>query len=687
MSVTTTLDSGVVSYSRDAHGVVSLTWNLPNRPVNVLTMESMTAFADAVERVLADPKAVGAVVCSAKRDFIVGLDLNEFATGDIMLLSSAVAPFHRMTRRIETGGKPFVAALGGNALGGGAEIALACHYRLGASDVPGARFGCPEVSVGLIPGGGGTQRIPRLAGVVAGLTLMLEGKRLKFADAVKHNLIDALVPSASLMEAASAWVLANREAKARWDAKGFRIPGGSPAEPKIADSIAVVTATVRKKTWGNFPAARAILSSVYEGTIVDIDGGLKIEEAYFKKTLATPEAHAMVKTLFFSLNAAKAVGGPSVSLSRVGVIGAGMMGAGIAAVAAKAGLSVKLVDRDAATAMRGRDRAVAIDPSVSDRIVSAGDYASFSDVDLVIEAVFEDRLVKADVTRAALAVASSSTVVFGSNTSTLPIDGLADASSRPENFIGIHFFSPVERMPLVEIIRGVRTSDAALGVAISFVRLIGKTPIVVNDARGFFTSRVFSAYVMEGLAMLREGVAPALIENCGRIAGMAVGPLAVADEVSFSLLAHVRAQTRADLGDAFAPGIADDVIELFAATLDRPGKAAGRGIYEYPADGKKFLWPGLREALGSCAPPAIDTQTVCDRLMYAQVAEASRALSEGVLTDPAMGDVGSILGWGFPAFTGGVFSYPTFVGIEDYTQRASELARLYGERFLPAAIW
>lgn len=675
-------DEALVSYSRDAHGVVTLTWDMPSRPVNVLTRASLAAFADAVERVLADPDAVGAIVASAKRDFIVGLDVNEFAEGRP---ADAVAAFVRLTRRMETGGKPFVAVLAGSALGGGAEIALACHHRVGASDAAGARFGCPEVSIGLIPGGGGTQRIPRLAGVVAGLTLLLEGKRLKFPDALEHRLIDELVPSSDVVAAAAAWVLANPGAKAPWDVKGFRVPGGSPAEPRVADAVAIATATVRKRTWGNYPAARAILSAVYEGTIVDIDGGLKIEESYFKKVFATPEARAMVKTLFFSLNAANAAaGGAKRSFAKVGVIGAGMMGAGIAHVAAKAGASVALLDRDAATASHGRDRAIGADAALGEKITASAEYAALADADIVIEAVFEDREIKAAVTRAALAVTPPA-MVFGSNTSTLPISGLAEASSRPENFIGIHFFSPVERMPLVEIIRGARTSDTALAEALAFVRFIGKTPIVVDDSRGFFTSRVFSAYVFEGLTLLREGVSPALIENCGRLAGMAVGPLAVADEVSFTLLDHVRAQTRADLGEAFEPHVADDVITLFARTLQRPGKASGRGVYDYPVDAasKKLLWNGLREHFPA-ASEALDTRTICDRLLYAQVAEASRARAEGVIADPAMGDVGSILGWGFPAFTGGVFSFVDFVGGQTYASRASELAERFGPRFLPA---
>jgi 3-hydroxyacyl-CoA dehydrogenase/enoyl-CoA hydratase/3-hydroxybutyryl-CoA epimerase len=650
-----------------------------------------------VERVLADAGAVGAIVTSSKSDFIVGLDLNEVGAERIAELDADIDTFHALTRRMETGGKTFVAALTGTALGGGAEIALACHRRIGVAETD-ARFGCPEVTLGLLPGGGGTQRIPRLVGIMTALPLLLEGKRLRFEAAQKIGLIDELVPAADLIAAARAWILAHPGAKAPWDDKAFKFPGGTPQNPKIAEAFVGANAMLRKKTWGNYPATRAILSSVYEGSQLDIDGGLRVEGRYFRSLLAGREAPAMVKTLFFALNEANKLrarpqGIAKTTFAHVAVLGAGMMGAGIAYATARAGARVTLIDRELSLADRGKayaEKLLAAEvgnkrlseseaAAILARIEPATEYVALRDANLVIEAVFEDREIKADVTRRSEEVLPA-TAVFGSNTSTLPISGLANASARPERFIGIHFFSPVERMPLVEIILGQETGDEALAAALDYVRFIGKTPIVVNDSRGFFTSRVFATYVNEGLAMLAEGVPPALIENAGRLAGMAVGPLAVADEVSFSLMQHVREQTKRDLGAAFQPGPADALIELFATKLDRRGKAAGKGIYEYPAGGKKYLWPGLAEQV---AAPVnhLDVEIVKRRLLFAQTLEALRCLEEGVLTDPAMGDIGSILGWGFPAFTGGVFSYLDYVGKDVFEARRAELEAKYGSRF------
>jgi 3-hydroxyacyl-CoA dehydrogenase/enoyl-CoA hydratase/3-hydroxybutyryl-CoA epimerase len=693
--------SDLITYEIDSAGIVTLEWNMPGR-VNVLTSQSVPAFGAAVERVLSDPNAVGAIVTSSKGDFIVGLDLNEVGAAGIRDLDANIDAFHAMTRRMETGGKPFVAALVGTALGGGAEIALACHHRIGVGGTD-ARFGCPEVTLGLLPGGGGTQRMPRLVGIVAALPLLLGGKRLRFEAAAKLGLIDELVPANELTAACRAWILANPSAKAPWDDKAFKFPGGTPHNPKVAEAFIGASAMLRKKTWGNYPATRAILSSVYEGSQLDIDGGLRVEARYFRGLLAGREAPAMVKTLFFAMNEAKKLPGrppgvPKAVFKHVAVLGAGMMGAGIAYESARAGARVTLIDRELSLADRGKaysQKLLAAEVakqrvSESDaaailaRIEPAVEYDALRDADLVIEAVFEDRDIKADVTRRSEAVLPP-TAVFGSNTSTLPIGGLAEASVRPARFIGIHFFSPVERMPLVEIIRGRESGDEALATALDYVRFIGKTPIVVNDSRGFFTSRVFATYVNEGLALLGEGVPPALIENAGRLAGMAVGPLAVADEVSFSLMKHVRDQTKRDLGDRYASGPADDLIERFVTKLDRRGKAAGAGIYEYPAGGKKYLWPGLAEHVA--APTNhLDVEIVKRRLLFVQTLEALRCLEEGVLTDPAMGDVGSILGWGFPPFTGGVFSYVDYIGRDAFEAQRAELAAKYGKRFEREAV-
>jgi len=667
---------------RDSAGIVTIAWDLQDRAVNVLTQQSVAAFSDGIERALGDETVVGIIVASRKRDFLAGLDLASVELEKLDLVADAVDAFRVLTRRMETGGKPIVATLGGSALGGGAELALGCHYRIGANDAPRARFGFPEVTLGLLPGAGGTQRVPRLCGVAASLPILLEGKRLTFEAALAAGLIDELAPSVEMHARAHAWILAHRDASAQWDTKGFRMPGGATQSPAISDTFASANAMLQKKTWGNYPAPHAILSAVYEGTLVDIDAGLKIEGAYFRRLLAGPEARAMVKTLFFSVGRANKLEMRSASARRatfahVGVLGAGMMGAGIALAAANAGARVTLIDRDLAIA----EKTAALAPA---RITATTEYAQLNDADLVIEAVTEDRAIKADVTQRAEGMLPAR-AVFGSNTSTLPIGSLSTASAQPERFIGVHFFSPVDRMPLVEIIRSTQTSDETLAVALDFVRFLGKTPIVVHDGRGFFTSRVFATYVHEGLAMLREGVPPALIENAGRLAGMAVGPLAVADEVSLSLMAHGIAQTKADLGSAYVAGPADDVIDLFVRVLDRPGKAAGRGIYAYPTDGKKRLWSELSTAV---APPTnpLDVGTVRDRLLYVQTCEAMRARIDGIIDDPAMGDVGSILGWGFPAFTGGVFSYVDYIGAEVFERRAAELAARFGPRFAPAAV-
>ena len=667
---------------RDPEGVVTIAWDLQDRAVNVLTPRSVAAFSDEIERALGDESVVGIIVASRKRDFLAGLDLASVELAKLGLVADAVEAFRTLTRRMETGGKPIVATLGGSALGGGAELALGCHHRIGATDVPHARFGFPEVTIGLLPGAGGTQRVPRLCGVAASLPLLLEGKRLSFDEAHAAGLIDELVPSSEMHASARAWILAHRDAIARWDVKHFRMPGNATQSPAIGDVFASANAMLQKKTWGNYPAPHAILSAVYEGTLVDIDAGLKIEDAYFRALIVRPEARAMVKTLFFSMGRAKKLGtrpdtAPHSTFAHVGVLGAGMMGSGIAMAAASAGARVTLIDRDLAIA----EKTAMLAPG---RITASTEYASLADADIVIEAVFENRAIKAEVTQRAEGVLPAR-AIFGSNTSTLPIGSLATASSDPTRFIGVHFFSPVDRMPLVEIIRGAQTSDETLAVALDFVRFLGKTPIVVRDGRGFFTSRVFSTYVHEGLAMLREGVPPALIENAGRLAGMAVGPLAVADEVSLSLMAHVIAQTKSDLGSAYLAGPADDVIDRFVRVLDRPGKAARRGIYAYPTDGKKRLWSELGTAV---APPTntLEIATVQDRLLYVQTCEAIRARADGIIDDPAMGDVGSILGWGFPAFTGGVFSYVDYIGTEVFERRSSELAARYGPRFAPVAI-
>jgi 3-hydroxyacyl-CoA dehydrogenase/enoyl-CoA hydratase/3-hydroxybutyryl-CoA epimerase len=690
-----------VRYDRDADGVATLTWDLPGRPVNLVNAESIASFDAAVRRAVDDPDAKGVVVASAKGDFIAGADL-EFLLEerDPAQGFAGVEAFHALTRLMETCGKPFVAAINGAALGGGLEVALACHARI-ASSAPGVRVGQPEVTLGLLPGGGGTQRLARLIGIVGSLPLLLEGKRLRAAEAKQLGIVDEIVAPDELLGAAKRWLLANPNATQPWDRKGFRVPGGEVQSKVGAEAFAGGMAMLRKRTWGNYPATRAIMSCVYEGLQLPIEQGLRVEARYFVEIVRTPEAKAMIRTLFFSLNDANKLksrppGVPKARIEKVGVLGAGMMGAGIAHVTAENGARVVLIDREQSLAEQGRAHAERLldegvrkgrlsqadRDAILARIEATTSYEPLRDADLVIEAVFEDRAVKADVTRRAEAVIAER-AVFATNTSTLPISGLASASRRPENFIGIHFFSPVEKMQLVEIIRGKQTSDEALALALDYVQKIRKTPIVVNDSRGFFTSRVFGTYLNEGLALLKEGVSPALIENAGRLAGMAVGPLAVADEVSLSLAHHILKQTRADLGGELVAGPADDVIERFATVLDRPGKKAGRGMYDYPADGKKHLWPGLAQLYPPRSPQP-DVEEVKRRLLYVQTLEALRCFDEGVIEKKSEGDVGSVLGWGFPPFTGGVFSFVDYVGEREFFENSRLLAERYGPRFEPA---
>ena len=630
-------------------------------------------------------------------------DLTELGrSADAASLMAFTTRFHALMRAIEKSGKPFCAAINGTALGGGYEIALACHRRIAADD-PRIRIGLPEVTIGLLPGGGGTQRLPRMIGIRAALPLLLEGRKLDPAKALAAGLVDQVVPADRLLEAARAWLLTEgpQNAVQPWDRKGFKIPDGGVFSPKGHETFVAGNALLHEKTWGNYPAPRNIASCVYEGLITDFDTGLKIESRYFVNCALSGEARNMIRSLFFSIGEANKLAArpkdvPEQSYRRIGVLGAGMMGAGIAAVSAEAGIEVVLLDASLAQAEQGKARVrVALERRVQQRrlgeaqrdavlarIHPGASYDDLRGAELIIEAVFEDRKIKAEVTRHAEAVLDAN-AIFASNTSTLPITGLAEASLRPEHFIGLHFFSPVERMPLVEIIRGRRTSDACLARAMDYVRRIGKTPITVNDSRGFYTSRVFGTYVSEGLTLLGEGVAPALIDNAGRMAGMPVGPLALADEVSIELMYKVRKQTRADLGKDYRGNAASDaVIDLMVEKLGRIGKKAGKGFYDYPADGRKQLWPGLAQHFKPLAAQP-DVALVKQRLLYVQSVETARCLEEKVVLDPRDADVGAILGWGFPPFLGGTVSQMHSIGLDRFIAECDRLAQRHGDRFAP----
>lgn len=695
----------MIDYTLDDDGIATLSWNLPARSQNVLNGESCEAFFAAAARALQDAAVKGMLVTSAKPDFIAGGDLEWLQASDSAeTLFARTCELHRALRALETGGKPVAIAMPGSALGGGLEIALAGHYRV-AADNPKARFGLPEVTLGLLPGGGGTQRLPRLVGVQASLPLLLEGKRLKAADALAAGILHAVVPAGEEIAAARAWLLdaSRRTATQPWDAKGFRIPGGALTHPSVQQVFMAANALARQKTYGNYPAVANILSCVYEGLLTDLDTGLKTEARYFVKAVLSPEAKAMIRTLFFGMNeanklAARPAGVPTQRYRKVGVLGAGMMGAGIAYVSAKAGLDVVLIDTGEEAAARGKDYSrKLVDKQVQRgrlarekadallaKIVPTTDFARLDGAQLVIEAVFEDRAIKADVTRRSEAVLAPD-ALFASNTSTLPITGLAQASARPVNFIGLHFFSPVDKMPLVEVIVGRDTSEATLARALDYVKTIGMTPIVVNDSRGFYTSRVFSTYVLEGLAMLAEGVAPALIENAGLLAGMPVGPLALTDEVSSELIHKITRQTRADLGDAYVARPGEDVAARMVE-LGRLGRKAGLGYYDYPASGgKKALWPGLAQEFPLAAEQP-DVAALIERLVTVQAVETARCLEERVLTTARDADVGAILGWGFPAFRGGPASYIHGVGVDAFVATCDRLAARHGARFAAPAL-
>ncbi|HCO44374.1 MAG TPA: 3-hydroxyacyl-CoA dehydrogenase, partial [Gammaproteobacteria bacterium] len=546
---------------------------------------------------------------------------------------------------------------------------------------------------------GGTQRLPRLIGIRAAVPLMAEGKRLPVADALKAGIVHAVVPADQLIDQARAWILAGGEALQPWDRKGFRLPGGDLTHPGLQEFMSVVIAKVHERTAGNYPAPLNILSCVYEGTGSPIDAGLDIESRYFGVTAATVQAENLIRSGFLALNDARKLKArpkdvPKAEFRKVGVLGAGLMGSGIAHACASAGLETVLLDREQALAERGKAHAEKLlgrevergrldadgSAAVLARITPTADYATLAGCELVIEAVFEQREIKAEATRRT-AEATGPDVLFGSNTSTLPITGLAEHWPRPDNFIGLHFFSPVHRMALVEVIRGRQTSDACLAQALDFVARIGKTPVVVNDSRGFFTSRVFTTYFEEGMALLAEGVAPALIENAGRQTGMPLGPLAVADEVALDLLHKVITQTRADLGNAYTAPASAPVIELFVEKLGRVGKKAGKGFYDY-ADGQRRLWPGLAEQFPVAATQP-DVAAVKQRLLHIQALEAMRCLDQGVVGSTTDADVASLLGWGFPPWTGGVLSYVDTVGLDRFVAECESLAAHAGDRFAP----
>lgn len=695
----------VIHISVDADGIATLLFDRTDSNMNTMDMKFMEEIAAAIERLATDDSIKGAIFTSGKPVFAAGADLKVMEANLDKVDDTPVAErlkmnasLSKLLRRMETCGKPVACAINGTALGGGTEIALACHYRV-VSDARGIQLGLPEVQVGLLPGGGGTQRVSRLVGIQAAMPVVMEGQALSAEKALKMGLVHKVVPADQLLAEAKRWLVEEGDPVQPWDKKGFRIPGGAgPSSPAVAQMLVVSNAMLQAKTFHNLPAPKAILSCLYEGPQLPMDKALDVEAKYFTLLQLDPVSRNMIRTLFINKGKADKLmhrpeGVPKTTFRKIGVVGAGLMGAGIAYHCAKLGIETVLIDRDQAAADKGKaysakrlEKDIAKGRMTQDkadailaRIHPTTDYAGLADVELVVEAVFEDRGIKAEITRKLDAVLPAHAVI-ASNTSALPISELAEAGAHPENFIGMHFFSPVERMPLVEIIRGRKTSPETLARALDLVQAMKKTPIVVNDGPGFFTSRFIGAYINESLAMVTEGVNPALIENAAKMAGIPVGPLTVSDEIGLDTAYHASQQRKKDEGAAFKPTPTFRLVEKLVGELGRHGRKNGKGFFEYAADGSKKLWPGLAELFPPLAEqPSVDE--VKARMLYAQLVDAAKAMAEGVLIDPADGDVGSILGVGFPAYLGGPFSMMDTIGIDKVVAECDRLATRYGAQY------
>jgi 3-hydroxyacyl-CoA dehydrogenase/enoyl-CoA hydratase/3-hydroxybutyryl-CoA epimerase len=702
----------------DADGVALIAWDMPGRSMNVLTPEAIEELNALIDKVAADAAIKGAVVTSGKTTFSGGADLTMLqgmareyarvakAEGEeaaMRVFFDRSRQLSLIYRKLESCGKPFAAAINGVCMGGAFELALACHYRI-VADSDKARVGLPEIKVGLFPGAGGTQRVARLMPTPDALQMLFRGDQLKPAAAKKMGLVHDVAPGDEIVARAKAWVMTNPDAKAPWDDPKFKPPSGKVFSPAGMMIWPPANAILRRETYDNYPAAKAILASVFEGLQLPIDLALAVESRYFAKILRSKEAAAMIRSLFVSKGELdKGVRWPAgvapTNLRKIGVLGAGFMGAGVAYVAASAGLEVVLIDRDQESADKGKahseklisnqiakGRAKSADrDALLARIHATPDYLALKGCDLVVEAVFEDRAVKRAATEKAQD-ALGGEVIFASNTSTLPIASLAETAEKPENFIGVHFFSPVDKMMLVEVIMGAKTGPRALATALDFVRAIKKTPIVVNDCRGFFVNRCVTNYMVEAHKMVMEGVPPAMIDNVARMAGMPVGPLALNDEVGVDLSWKILQAAKKDLGAQAVDADQETLIEALVVQEQRFGRKNGKGFYDYPAAGAKTLWPGLAKIAGKALDPdAIDVQELKDRFLYTAALEAARCIEEGIVTDPREADVGSILGFGFAPFSGGVLSLIDGIGAKAFVARAEALAAKHGLRFAPGA--
>ncbi len=694
--------TNTIQYAVDQDGIALLTIDLPGMPMNVLTPELMKDLATLTERAASDDEVKGMVITSGKKTFIAGADIKDMVTAyDRGVTPREAAEFssklNQTLRKMETCGKPVAVAINGLALGGGLEVCLACHYRVLANDT-GAVLGFPEVNIGLLPGAGGTQRTPRLIGFKNAATMVLQCRNQRPEQALKMGLVHELAPVTEVVERARNWVLENGDPEQPWDKKGFKIPYGGLMSPGTVQIFMGGNSLIAKNTKHNYPAPIAAQSAMFEGCSTTFDDGLKIESQYFGSLLAGPVARNMMRSLFVNKGKADKLarrpeGIEKSKVKKLGILGAGMMGAGIAFVSAKVGMEVVLLDMSQENAERGKAYSEVMLKKAIDRgrsteekaaallglITPTTSYHDLQGCDLIIEAVFESKALKADVTAKTEAVVPES-CVFASNTSTLPITGLAEASQRPEQFIGLHFFSPVDKMPLVEIILGEKTNDETIARSLDYIQQIRKTPIVVNDSRGFYTSRVFSTGSSEGIMMLAEGVKPALVENAAKMAGMPVGPLAVTDEVTLELAYKIGKETAAALGQEYPADAGQEAVRKMVEDLDRKGKRFGKGFYDYPADAKKHLWPGLAEHFPVSADQP-DIEELKKRLLNIQALETTRCFEEGVLTHAEDADIGSIFGWGFPPYTGGTLSYIDTMGIREFVAECDRMAAAYGERF------
>jgi 3-hydroxyacyl-CoA dehydrogenase / enoyl-CoA hydratase / 3-hydroxybutyryl-CoA epimerase len=706
------------TYSVDADGVATISWDVQGKSMNVMSQQAFADLSDQIDQGLADDAVKGIVITSAKPDFAGGMDLNVIAkmkedAGDNPAkgVFDGVMAMHGVMRKIERagmdpktnkGGKPIATALPGTALGIGLEIPL-CTHRIFAADNKKAKIGLPEIKVGIFPGAGGTTRLVRKLGAMAAAPLLLQGKMMDPASAKRAGVIDEVVEDP--IAAAKAWVLNAKDADILkpWDAKGYKMPGGAPYHPAGFMTFVGASAMVNGQTYGVYPAAKAMLSAVYEGALVPFDTALKVEARWFTSVLMNPSSSAMIRSLFINKSAlekgaVRPKDVPDQKVSKVGIMGAGMMGAGIAYVSANAGIEVVLIDQKQEAADKGKAYAESIlDKGISRkkvtaekkeqvlaRITATTDYDALRGCDLIIEAVFEDTAIKAKVTARVEAVVGED-CIFATNTSTLPISDLAKASNRPEQFIGIHFFSPVDKMLLVEIIKGRETGDRAVAKALDYVRQIRKTPIVVNDARFFYANRCIIPYINEGIRMAAEGVSPALIENAAKLVGMPLGPLQLVDETSIDLGVKIAKATKAAMGDSYPDGAVDEVL-FWMADEGRLGRKSNAGFYDYDAKGKRTaLWGGFGEKFAGVEtqPELSDVQ---HRLLFAQVLEAVRALEDGVLMDIREGDVGAILGWGFAPWSGGPLSWLDMIGAAKAVELCDQLTATYGKRFTAPAL-